>query len=73
MFGKSKDIKMKWQSGQPIDMGYYLCAIVGNSKPAEMYWDGSVWSYQNADWETLDSSEVAYHMNLSDIPMPEGW
>lgn len=54
-------------------MGYYLCAIVGNSKPTEMYWDGSVWSYQNTDWETLDNNEVAYYMYLGDIPMPEGW
>ena len=64
---------MQWRGGQPIDMGYYLCAIVGNNKPTEMYWDGSVWSYPNVDWETLDSNEVAYYMYLGDIPMPEGW
>jgi len=64
---------MTWRSGQPIDMGYYLCAIVGNNKPSELYWDGSVWSYQNTDWETLDIKEVAYYMYLGDIPKPEGW
>ena len=64
---------MKWRSGQPIDMGYYLCAIVGNSKPSELFWDGSAWSYQNNDWPTLDDNEVAYYMYLGDIPMPEGW
>ena len=64
---------MAWHSGQPIDMGCYLCAIVGNSKPPGMYWDGSVWSYPNVDWETLDSNEVTYYMYLGDIPMPEGW
>lgn len=36
-------------------------------------WDGSYWSYQNTDWETLDSNEVAYYMYLGDIPMPENW
>jgi hypothetical protein len=65
--------KMNWHYGQPIDMGYYLCAIVGNNKPSELYWDGSSWSYQNSDWETLDSNEVACYMYLGDIPMPEGW
>jgi hypothetical protein len=54
-------------------MGYYLCAIVGNNKPSELYWDGSSWSYQNSDWETLDSNEVTYYMYLGDIPMPENW
>jgi hypothetical protein len=64
---------MKWLSGQPIDMGYYLCAIIGSNKPSELYWDGASWSYQNNDWETLDSNEVAYYMYLGDIPMPENW
>ena len=64
---------MNWRCGQPIDVDYYLCAIVGNNKPSELYWDGSAWGYHNSDWETLDSNEVAYYMYLDDIPMPEGW
>lgn len=66
---------MKWNSGQPIDKGYYLCAIVGNSKSRELYWDGSGWSYL-VEWEGpeyIDNNEVPYYMNLDDIPMPEGW
>ena len=27
----------------PGDMGYYLCAVVGNNKPTELYWDGRFW------------------------------
>jgi hypothetical protein len=49
---------MKWRSGQPIDMGYYLCAVVGNSKPTELYWDGSSWGYHLGHWEPLDNNEV---------------
>ena len=64
---------MNWHYGQPIDMGYYLCAIVGNKEPSELYWDGSSWGYQHDDWETLDSNEVTYYMYLGDIPMPENW
>ena len=66
---------MKWRSGQPIDMGYYLCAIVGSNKPTELYWDGLSWSYlvEYDGPETLDNDEVAYYMYLGDIPMPEGW
>ena len=66
---------MTWRSGQPIDMGYYLCAIVGNNKPTELYWDGSSWSYlvEYDGPEILDNSEVPYYMYLGDIPMPEGW
>ena len=64
---------MIWRSGRPIDMGYYLCAIVGNSKPSELFWDGDTWSYQNNDWPPLDNNEVAYYMYLGDITMPEGW
>ena len=66
---------MQWRSGQPIEMGYYLCAMVGNNKPTELYWDGSAWSYlgKNAEWETLDNNKVPYYMYLGDIPMPEGW
>jgi hypothetical protein len=66
-------MKMKWRSGQPIDMGYYLCAVVGNSKPTELYWDGSSWGYHLGHWEPLDNNEVPYYMSLDDIPMPEGW
>ena len=64
--------KMKWNSGQPIDIGYYLCAIVGRDKPQELYWNGNSWAYWRFQpWE--DSEEIIYYMNLSDIPMPEGW
>jgi len=66
---------MKWQSGQPIDKGYYLCVIVGWDKPSQLYWDGSSWSYsvQYESDEIVDNNDVHYYMNLSDIPMPEGW
>lgn len=66
---------MKWQSGQPIDKGYYLCAIVGNSIPNELYWDGSSWSYvvEYDRIEYVDNNDISYYMNLNDIPMPEGW
>lgn len=66
---------MKWNSGQPVDKGYYLCAVVGNSEPSELYWNGSEWSYsvEYESDEIVDSSDVVYYMNLSDIPMPEGW
>lgn len=66
---------MKWLSGQPVDKGYYLCAIVGNSNPRELYWDGSVWSYlvEYDGWYEVDNDEVLYYMSLDDIPMPEGW
>ena len=64
---------MVWRTGQPIDMGYYLCAIVGNNKPTELFWDGYAWSYQNNNWPPLDNNEVAYYMYLGDITMPEGW
>jgi hypothetical protein len=67
---------MKWISGQPVDKGYYLCAVVGNSKSRELlYWDGSGWSYL-VEWEGpeyIDNNEVPYYMNFDDIPMPEGW
>jgi hypothetical protein len=66
-------MKMVWRSGQPIDMGYYLCAIVGNNKPTELYWDGSSWGFFLGDWQPFDKAEVAYYMYLGDIPMPEGW
>ena len=66
---------MKWQSGQPIDKDYYLCAVVGNNKPTELYWDGSSWSYavEYESSEIVDNNDVLYYMNLDDIPMPEGW
>ena len=66
---------MKWQSGQPVESGHYLCAIVDHSQPSELYWDGSSWSYlvEYEGPETLDNNEVAYYMYLGDIPMPEGW
>ena len=66
---------MTWRSGKPIDMGYYLCAIVGNNKPTELYWDGSSWSYlvEYDGWEIVDNNDVPYYMNLDDITMPEGW
>ena len=66
---------MKWQIGQPIDKGFYLCAIVGNSKPSQLFWDGSGWfcSDEYESDESIDNNDVVYYMNLSDIPMPEGW
>lgn len=66
---------MKWNSGQPSDKGFYLCAIIGNDRPYEMYWDGLSWSYFDdyKVYESVDKNDVAYYMNLSDIPMPENW
>lgn len=66
---------MKWNSGQPVDRGYYLCAVVGNSKPCSLYWDGSGWSYavEYERDEIVDNNDVHYYMSLDDIPMPEGW
>lgn len=66
---------MKWNSEQPVDKGYYLCAVVGNSQPCSLYWDGSRWSYsvEYESDEIVDNNEVAYYMYLGDIPMPEGW
>lgn len=66
---------MKWNSGKPVEVGYYLCAIVGNSKPSELYWNGSVWAYlvEYDGWENVDNNDVSYYMRLDDIPMPEGW
>ena len=66
---------MKWNSGQPVDKGYYLCAIVGNNKPIQLYWDGSGWfcSVEYESDESVHNSEVPYYMKLNDIPMPEGW
>jgi hypothetical protein len=70
-----EDLKMKWNSGRPVDMGYYLCAIVGWDKPSQLYWDGSSWSYsvQYESDEIVDNNDVRYYMNLDDIPMPESW
>ena len=65
---------MKWNSGQPVEKGYYLCAIVGNIMPSELYWDGDSWGYGDSEsWETLDNNQVPYYMTFEDIPMPEGW
>ena len=66
---------MKWNSGQPVDMGYYLCAIVGNSKPRELYWDGSGWScsVEYESNEIIDNNDIVYYIELGDIPMPEDW
>ena len=66
---------MKWHSGQPISSGFYLCAVIGNYKPMELYWDGSSWSYlvEYDGWEIVDNNEVSYYMNFEDIPMPECW
>ena len=66
---------MKWISGQPTEADYYLCAIVGNNRPGELYWDGSRWSYltEYDGLEYIDNNEVPYYMKLNDIPMPEGW
>ena len=65
---------MTWRTGQPNNIGYYLCAIVGNNKPTELYWGGASWGYGDSEaWETLDNDQVPYYMYLGDIPMPEGW
>lgn len=66
---------MKWQSGQPVESGHYLCAIVDHSQPSELFWDGSSWSYaiEYESREIVDNNDVLYYMNLSDIPMPEDW
>jgi hypothetical protein len=66
-------MKMQWRSGQPIDMGYYLCAVVGNNKPTELYWDGRFWGYYSFDGWITSEDAIAYYMYLGDIPMPEGW
>jgi hypothetical protein len=70
-------MSMKWLTGQPAktDDGYYLCAIVNNSQPSELYWDGSSWSYavEYESKEIVDNNDVPYYMRLDDIPMPEGW
>ena len=67
--------KMAWRTGQPTEADYYLCAIVGNNRPSELYWDGSQWSYltEYDGLEYIDNDEVPYYMELNDIPMPEGW
>jgi hypothetical protein len=66
---------MKWQSGQPVESGRYLCAIVDHGQPSELYWDGSSWSYavEYESREIVDINDVPYYMSLDDIPMPEGW
>ena len=65
---------MKWQSGQPVESGHYLCAVVGENKPIQLYWDGSSWCYleEYEGWQIMEY-HVSYYMNLDDIPMPEGW
>ena len=65
---------MTWRTGTPNNIGYYLCAIVGNNWPTELYWDGASWGYGDSEaWETLDNDQVPYYMYFDDIPMPEGW
>lgn len=65
---------MRWLSGQPVQRGFYLCAVVGQCSPMELYWDGSSWSYlvEYEGWEIMEY-DIAYYMNFEDIPMPEGW
>lgn len=63
---------MKWNIGQPLYTGEYLCAVIGRSQPVELYWNGSSWIYLS-EGEYADNDEVHYYMNLSDIPMPENW
>jgi len=63
---------MTWRTGQPNNIGCYLCAIVGSNKPTELFWDGVSWGYWSREgWEVED--KVAYYMYFGDIPMPEGW
>ena len=73
---------IEWNSGEPVNKGYYLCAMVGNNKPIQLYWDGSGWfcavEYDSVDpfclwWDSVDNSKVLYYMKLNDIPMPENW
>jgi hypothetical protein len=66
-------MKMKWQSGQPVDNGKYLCSVLGWNTPTILNYDkeGNFW-YSISDTE-YEISEVPYYMNLNDIPMPEGW
>lgn len=70
----NEGMKMNWLTGKPVKVGYYLCAVVGSSKPIELYWDGDSWGYGGSeDWETVDSNKVGYYMFFDDIPMPESW
>lgn len=62
---------MKWLSGKPVEVGYYFCAIIGEIRPIELYWDGASWNCLIPG--LLEQDDVVYYINPHDIPMPEGW
>jgi len=68
---------MKWNYGNPITDGPYLCAVKGCSYPLLLYWQQSLtssyWSDNSNPWAYPKKYDVMYYMNLNDIPMPEGW
>jgi hypothetical protein len=68
---------MKWNLGDPIQCGAYLCAVKNHSDPILLYWQKSLtssyWSDNTNPWTYPQEYEVIYYMNLNDIPMPEGW
>lgn len=68
---------MKWNTGNPVDTGPYLCAVKGYSNPVLLYWQKSLttcyWSDNTNPWTYPKNYDVVYYMNLNDIPMPENW
>jgi hypothetical protein len=77
MFDYYKGKIMKWNYGNPITDGPYLCAVKGCSYPLLLYWQNSLttsyWSDNTNTWTYPQKYDVIYYMNLNDIPMPEGW
>lgn len=68
---------MKWNSGQPIRDGRYLCAVKNCSYPVLLYWNclmggSGFWSDKDGIATKDTNYDVIYYMNLGDIPMPEG-
>jgi hypothetical protein len=68
---------MKWNYGNPITDGPYLCAVKGCSYPLLLYWQTSLTTSYRSDntntWTYPQKYDVIYYMNLNDIPMPESW
>jgi hypothetical protein len=68
---------MKWNYGNPVTDGPYLCAVKGCSYPLLLYWQQSLtssyWSDNSNPWTYPQKYDVIYYMNLNDIPMPESW
>lgn len=65
---------MKWISGLPNIDGKYLCAVVGYSEPQFMtIYIEAKGGYSDTNGLFYGRDEILYYLDLTDIPMPEGW